>query len=60
MFDLGAGNGIIAMTAARQYGAKSVGIEYNPEMTQFARRKVAEAGMTARCIPALAVCKVAA
>jgi len=46
LFDLGAGDGIIAITAARQYGAKSVGIEYNPEMAQFARRKVAEAGMT--------------
>jgi len=45
LFDLGAGDGIIAITAARQYGAKSVGIEYNPEMAQFARRKVAEAGM---------------
>ena len=46
LFDLGAGDGIIAITAARKYGAKSVGIEYNPEMAQFARRKVAEAGMT--------------
>jgi hypothetical protein len=46
LFDLGAGDGIIAITAARQYGAKSVGIEYNPDMAQFARRKVAEAGMT--------------
>ena len=46
LFDLGAGDGIIAITAARQYRAKSVGIEYNPEMAQFARRKVAEAGMT--------------
>ena len=46
LFDLGAGDGIIAITAARKYGAKSVGIEYNPDMAQFARRKVAEAGMT--------------
>ncbi|MEY3116701.1 MAG: hypothetical protein RL629_520 [Pseudomonadota bacterium] len=46
LFDLGAGDGIIAITAARKYGAKSVGIEYNPEMAQFARRKVAEAGLT--------------
>jgi len=60
LFDLGAGDGIIAITAARQYGAKSVGIGYNPEMAEFARRKVAEAGLTARCMPALAVWKVAA
>jgi len=45
LFDLGAGDGIIAITAARKYGAQSVGIEYNPDMAQFARRKVAEAGM---------------
>jgi 2-polyprenyl-3-methyl-5-hydroxy-6-metoxy-1,4-benzoquinol methylase len=46
LFDLGAGDGIIAITAARKYGAQSVGIEYNPDMAQFARRKVAEAGVT--------------
>jgi len=46
LFDLGAGDGIIAITAARKYGARSVGIEYNPDMAQFARRKVAEAGMS--------------
>jgi phospholipid N-methyltransferase len=46
VFDLGAGDGIIAITAARKYGAQSVGIEFNPDMAQFARRKVAEAGMT--------------
>jgi hypothetical protein len=46
LFDLGAGDGIIAITAARQYGTPSVGIEYNPDMAQFARRKVGEAGVT--------------
>ena len=46
VFDLGAGDGIIAITAARKYNAQSVGIEFNPDMAQFARRKVAEAGMT--------------
>jgi hypothetical protein len=45
LFDLGAGDGIIAITAARKYGARSVGIEYNPDMAEFARRKVAEARM---------------
>jgi tRNA1(Val) A37 N6-methylase TrmN6 len=29
VFDLGAGDGIIAITASRKYGAQSVGIEYN-------------------------------
>jgi hypothetical protein len=46
LFDLGAGDGIIAITAARKYGAQAVGIEYNPDMAQFARRKVTEAGLT--------------
>lgn len=46
LFDLGAGDGIIAITAARKYGTQSVGIEYNPDMAQFARRKVAEAGVS--------------
>jgi len=45
VFDLGAGDGIIAITAARKYNAQSVGIEFNPDMAQFARRKVAEAGL---------------
>ena len=46
LFDLGSGDGVIAITAARKFGAQSVGIEYNPDMAQFARRKVAEAGLT--------------
>jgi hypothetical protein len=46
VFDLGAGDGIIAITAARKFGAQSVGIEYNPDMAQFARRKVNEAGLS--------------
>ena len=45
VFDLGAGDGIIAITAAKKFGAQSVGIEYNPQMADFARRKVREAGM---------------
>ena len=46
LFDLGAGDGIIAITAARKFGTRAVGIEYNPDMAQFARRKVAEAGVS--------------
>jgi hypothetical protein len=45
LFDLGAGDGIIAITAAQQRGAQAVGIEYNPDMADFARRKVREAGV---------------
>ena len=46
VFDLGAGDGIIAITAARKFGAQSVGVEYNPKMADYARCKVQEAGMT--------------
>ncbi len=45
VFDLGAGDGIIAITAAARHGARAVGIEYNPQLADFARRKVAEAGL---------------
>jgi SAM-dependent methyltransferase len=45
VFDLGAGDGIIAITAAGRYGAQSVGIEYNPQLAEFARRKAMEAGV---------------
>ena len=48
VFDLGAGDGIIAITAARKFGAQSVGIEYNPKMADYARCRVKEAGMDAK------------
>jgi hypothetical protein len=48
LFDLGSGDGIIAITAARKFGAQSVGIEFNPDMAQFARRKVNEAGLNSK------------
>ncbi len=46
VFDLGAGDGIIAITAAREFGAHSVGIEFNPRMADHARRMVQEAGVS--------------
>lgn len=45
VFDLGAGDGIVAITAARQFGATATGIEFNPQLAEHARRKVAEAGV---------------
>jgi SAM-dependent methyltransferase len=45
VYDLGAGDGIIAIAAAQKFKANAVGIEYNPDMAAFARRKVAEAGV---------------
>ena len=34
LYDLGAGDGVIAITAAKKHGARAVGIEYNPDMAQ--------------------------
>ncbi len=48
VFDLGAGDGIIAITAAQKFKANAVGIEYNPDMAEYARRKVREAGVQDR------------
>lgn len=46
VYDLGAGDGKIAIAAARDFGAKSVGIEYNKELTDLANRNVERAGLT--------------
>jgi SAM-dependent methyltransferase len=48
VYDLGAGDGKIAIAAARQYGARAVGIEYNPRLAEFARHNVERAGVTDR------------
>ena len=36
VFDLGAGDGKIAITAAKSFGARAVGIEYDPDMAKRA------------------------
>ena len=43
-FDLGAGDGKIAIAAAKR-GARATGIEYNPEMVKYANGKAQEAGV---------------
>jgi SAM-dependent methyltransferase len=45
VFDLGAGDGKIAIAAAKQFGATAVGIEYEPEMARFAQCLVEAAGV---------------
>ncbi len=45
VYDLGSGDGKIPIAAAKDYGVKAVGIEYNPEMAEFARRNVKRAGV---------------
>ena len=43
--DLGAGDGKIAIMAAKKFGAKSLGIEFNPEFAKFAQQNVVKAGV---------------
>ncbi len=45
VYDLGAGDGKIAIAAARDFGATAVGIEYNPEMAALAQRNAERAGV---------------
>ena len=48
VYDLGAGDGKIPIAAARDFNARAVGIEYNPEMAALARRNVERAGVVDR------------
>ena len=48
VYDLGAGNGKIAIAAAKKFGARAVGIEFNPDMAKHAQGNVVAAGVSAR------------
>jgi SAM-dependent methyltransferase len=48
VYDLGAGDGKIAIAAAKKFGARSVGIEYNPDMAKHAQGNAEKAGVTGR------------
>jgi SAM-dependent methyltransferase len=43
--DLGSGDGKIAIAAARDFGARAKGIEYNPDMVKLSNRRAYEAGV---------------
>jgi hypothetical protein len=45
VYDLGAGDGKIPIQAARQFGARAFGIEYNADMAALARRNAQRAGV---------------
>lgn len=45
VFDLGAGDGKIAIAAARDFGARATGLEFNPDMVVFAQRQAQAAGV---------------
>lgn len=46
VYDLGAGDGKIAIAAAKQFGARAVGVEYNPEMANLGQCFVRAEGLT--------------
>jgi len=46
VYDLGSGDGIIAITAGKKFGARAVGIEYNPKMAEFATQRAKKEGVT--------------
>lgn len=48
VIDLGAGDGKIAIAAAKKFGARSLGIEYNPEMAKHAQGNVEKAGVAGK------------
>ena len=45
VFDLGAGDGRLPIAAARKFGAKAVGIEYDRDLAALARRNAERAGV---------------
>lgn len=45
VYDLGAGDGKIAIAAARDFGAQAVGIEYNPDMAALGQRNAERSGV---------------
>src|SRR5688572_13673721 len=45
VMDLGAGDGKIAIAAAKKFGARALGIEYNPDMVKHGNANAAAAGV---------------
>jgi hypothetical protein len=45
VYDLGSGDGRMVITAAREFGARGVGIEIDPKLVERARRNAADAGV---------------
>ena len=43
IYDLGSGDGVIAIEAAKKYGVQAVGIEYNPDLVALANRNAERA-----------------
>lgn len=48
VYDLGAGDGKIPIEAVKRFGARAVGIEFNPDLAALARRNAQQAGVSDR------------
>ena len=48
LYDLGSGDGKIPIWAARRFGARAVGIEYDEKLSELAQRNAVRAGVTDR------------
>ncbi len=48
VYDLGCGDGRIVIAAAREFGARAVGVEHSPERVSEAREKARQAGVAGR------------
>jgi cyclopropane fatty-acyl-phospholipid synthase-like methyltransferase len=46
VYDLGSGDGRIVITAAKEYGARGIGIEIDPELVQKAQENAQAAGVS--------------
>src|SRR5260221_6779638 len=57
VIDLGAGNGKIAIAAAKKFGARALGIEYNPDMVAHAQRNAQAAGVGGKAQIGRASCR---
>jgi Methyltransferase domain len=45
VIDLGSGDGRTVITAAKKFGARALGIEYNPEMVELSKRNAQKEGV---------------
>jgi SAM-dependent methyltransferase len=48
VMDLGSGDGRIAIAAAKDFGARATGIEYNPQMVELSKRNAKAAGVASK------------
>ncbi len=48
VIDLGSGDGKIAIAAAKRFGARALGIEYNPDMVKLSQKNAEAAGIASK------------